>query len=64
MNKKPITTIVTHLLRGAFFLALLLIAIDMIRLAQGQPQSSSRPQTNSDTSLNNLRSANGAKDRR
>lgn len=56
MNKKPLTTIVTHLLRGAVFLALLFIAINMIRLAQGQKESSSRPQTNSDTSLNNLRS--------
>jgi hypothetical protein len=35
MNKKPLTTIVTHLLRGAFFLALLFIAFNMIRLAQG-----------------------------
>jgi hypothetical protein len=61
MNKRLLSTIVTHLLRGAFFIALLFIAINMMRLAQGQPQSSSRPQTNSDTSLNNLRSANGAK---
>lgn len=61
MNKRLLSTIVTHLLRGAFFIALLFIAINMIRLAQGQPQSSSTPQTNSDTSLNNLRSANGAK---
>ena len=61
MNKRPLTTVVTHLLRGAFFLALVFIAINMIRLAQGQPQSSRRPQTNFDTSRNDLRSPNGTK---
>ena len=53
MNKRLLTTIVTHLVRGAFFLALLFSAINMIRLAQGQqPQSSKRSQTNSETSRN------------
>ena len=62
MNKRPLTTtIVTHLLRGAFFVALLVIGINMIRFAQGQPLSNERPQTNSETSRNDLRTANGAK---
>ncbi len=61
MNKRPLSTTVTHLLRGAFFLALLFIAINMIRLAQGQPQSSNRSQTNSETSRNGLGNTNGAK---
>src|SRR5258708_38472146 len=59
MNKRPLTTIVTHLLRGAFFVALLFIGINMIRFAQAQPQSNKRPQTNSETSRNDLRTANG-----
>jgi len=50
-----------NLLRLAFFLTLLLIGPNMIRLAQGQPQSSRRPQTNSGTSSNELRSSVGAK---
>ena len=61
MNKRPLTTIATHLLRGAFFIALLFIGINMIRLAQGQPMSNKRPQTNSETSHNDLRGANRAK---
>ena len=56
MNKRPLTTIVRHLLRGAFFLALLFIGINMIRFAQGQPLSNKRPQTNSETSRNGVRS--------
>jgi len=63
MNKRPLTTIATHLLRGAFFIALLFIGINMIRLAQGQPMSNKRPQTNSETSHNDLRGANRAKTR-
>ena len=61
MNKRPLTTIVTHLVRGALFLALLFIAINMIRLAQGQPQSNKRSQTNSETSRNGLGTTNGVK---
>jgi hypothetical protein len=59
MNKRPLTTIMTHLLRGASFPVLLFIAITMIRLAQGQPQNST--QINSQTSGNGLHSANGTK---
>jgi hypothetical protein len=36
MNKSPLTPIVTAYLRGASFLALMFIAINMVRLAQGQ----------------------------
>src|SRR5436190_13783367 len=61
MNKRPLATTVTHLLRGAFFIALLFIGVNMICLAQGQPQSSKRPQTSSERSRNDLRSANGTK---
>ena len=62
MNKRPLTTtIVTHLLRGAFFVALLFIGINMIRFAQAQPQSNKRPQTNSETSRNDIRGPVGTK---
>jgi len=61
MNKRPLTTIVMHLLRGASFIVLVFVAVNMIRLAQGQPQSSKRPQTNSERPGNDLRTANGAK---
>jgi hypothetical protein len=61
MNKRRLTSVVTHLVRGAFFLALLFIAINMIRFAQGQPQSSTRSQTTSETSRNGLGNTNGAK---
>ena len=61
MNKRPLTTIVTPLLRGAFPVALLFIGISMIRFAQAQPQSNKRPQPNAGTSHNDLRSANGTK---
>ena len=40
MNKRPLITILSHLLRGASFLILVFIAINMIRLAQAQLQSS------------------------
>jgi hypothetical protein len=61
MNKRPFTTtIVTHL-RGAFFVALLVISINMIRFAQAQPQSNKRPQINSETSRNDVRGLVGAK---
>src|SRR5437660_4209910 len=61
MNKHPVTIVVTHLLRGVFFLALLFIAINMVRLAQGQPRSTTKSQTNSETSRNSVHSANGTK---
>ena len=63
MNKRPLTTIVTHLVRGALFLALL-IAINMIRLAQGQPQEVARgPRPTPRTSRNGLGTTNGVEDR-
>jgi len=55
MNKRPLTTIVTHLVRGASFTVLLFIGINMIRFAQAQPQS------NAGTSRYDLRTANSAK---
>jgi hypothetical protein len=61
MNRRPLPTIVTHLLRAALFFVVLFIAVNMIRLAQGQPQSSKVSQTNSQTSHNGLRSANDTK---
>jgi len=61
MNKRLLTTIMTHLLRGASFPVLLFIAITMIRLAQGQPQNSKSSQITSKTSGNGLHSANGTK---
>jgi len=62
MNKRPLTTtIVTHLLRGAFFVALLVIGINMTRFAQAQPQSNKRLQINSETSRNGVRGPAGAK---
>jgi hypothetical protein len=57
MNKRPLTPIVTLLLRGASFLALAVVAINMIALAQGQLQSSNSVQT----SHNGLRNTAGAK---
>ena len=61
MNKRPLATIATHLLRGASFLVLLLIAITVIRLAQGQPQNSKSSQINSEMSRSGLRNTAGAK---
>ena len=61
MNKRPLTAIITHLLRGVSFLALLFVAVTMIRLAQGQPQNSKSSQINSETSRNGLRNTAGAK---
>jgi hypothetical protein len=56
MNKRPLTTaIATHLLRGAFFVALLFIGINVIRIAQAQPQS------NAGVSHNDLRAGGSAK---
>jgi hypothetical protein len=62
MNKRPLTTsIVTHLVRGASFLVLLFIGTNMIRFAQGQPQSNKRLQINSETSPNGVRGPVGTK---
>jgi hypothetical protein len=61
MNKRLLTTIMTPFFRGASFLFLVFIAINMIRVAQGQPQSSKRSQANSETSRNSLHRANGTK---
>jgi hypothetical protein len=61
MNKRPLTTIIMPLLRGASFLVLLFVAITMIRLAQGQPRSSKSSQINSETSRNGLANTTGAK---
>jgi hypothetical protein len=61
MNKRPLTTVVMFLLRGAFPVALLFIGINMIRFAQAQPQSNKGLQPNAGTSPNDLRSANGTK---
>jgi len=61
MNKRLLTTIVTHLVRGGCFVALLFGAINMIWFAQAQPQSSKRSQTKSETSRKGLATTNGAK---
>jgi hypothetical protein len=50
-----------HLLRSAFFLVLVFIGVNMIRLAQAQPQSGRKSQAHSETSPNSLRTANGTK---
>jgi len=60
MNKSPLTTIVTHLLRGASFIVVLFITIPTIQLAQGQPQNS-KSSINSETSPNGVRSSVSAK---
>ena len=52
MNKRPLSTTVTHLLRGAFFIVLFFIAIDMIRLAQAQPWGGKKSLTNYSVSSN------------
>ena len=61
MNKRLATTIVTHLVRGAFFFALLFSAINMIWLAQGQTQSNKKAQTTSGTSRNGIGTTKVAK---
>jgi hypothetical protein len=55
MNKRPLTTIVTHLVRGASFTVLLFIGINMTRLAHAQPHS------NAGASHNDLRAVGSAK---
>ena len=63
MNKRPLNTTVTHLLRDAFFLVLFFFAINLIRLSHAQPhsQSNNRLQTNSETSRNLVGNNNSAK---
>ena len=61
MNKRLLTTIGMHLLRGALFIVLLLVAINLMCVAQGQPASSSKPVTDPETSPNYLGRVNGAK---
>jgi hypothetical protein len=61
MTKRPLTSIVTLLLRGALPVALLFICTNMTRFAQAQPQSNKMPQPNAGASHNDLRSVNGAK---
>ena len=55
MNKRLLTAIVTHLVRGASLLVLLFIGINMIRFAQGHPPS------NAGASRNDLRAVGSAK---
>src|SRR5215475_10756182 len=58
MNKRPLTSpIVAHLLRGASFIVLLFVAINLIRLAHGQSLNSNSSQI----SRGDPRNANGAK---
>jgi hypothetical protein len=61
MDKRPLTSIVAPVLRGAFLVALLFIASNSIRPVEGQPQSNKKSQTNSQTSLDRIHSANGTK---
>jgi hypothetical protein len=61
MNKHPVAIIVTRLLRGALLLVLVLLGINMIWLAQGQPQSSNKSRTNFNASRNGVHSINAAK---
>jgi hypothetical protein len=61
MNKRLLITIAPHVVRGAFVIALLFIAINLIRLSQAQPQSNNRLQTNSETSRNLVGNNNSAK---
>jgi hypothetical protein len=49
MNNRPLNPIVTPFLRGASFFVLVFIAINMIRLAQGQLQSSNSASTSRNT---------------
>ena len=55
MKKRPLTTIETHVVRGMSFVGLLFIAINLVRLVQGQPLSSNVSQ------INSARSANGTR---
>ena len=61
MNKRLLTTIGTHSLRGALFIVLLFVTINLIRIAQGQPPANDRILSNSEPSSNRVRSVNGVK---
>ena len=61
MNKRPLTTIATRLLRGALFIVLLFFAINIIWIAHAHPSGSNKPLTNFETSSNAFRSVNGAR---
>jgi hypothetical protein len=61
MNKRLLTTIGTHQLRGALFIVLLFVSINLILIAQGQPSAGSKSLINSETPSNQLRNVNGAK---
>jgi hypothetical protein len=63
LNKHPVAIIVTRLLRGALLLVLVLLGINMIWLAQGQPQSSNKSRTNFNASRNGVHSVNASKRR-
>src|SRR5215813_3284921 len=57
MTKRPLITTMTHLVRGASFLVLLFVALNLICLAQGQSLNSNSSQI----SRGDPRNANGAK---
>ena len=61
MNKRPLTTIGTHQLRGALFIVLLFVTINLIWIAQGQPSAGSKSLINSEPPSNQLRNVNAAK---
>src|SRR5689334_21610163 len=60
MNRRLLTTIVTRLFGYVLFIALLLIGISAIRLAQGQQQSTIKSRTTPEEPRN-IYSANGTK---
>jgi hypothetical protein len=61
MNKRLLTTIGTHLLRGALFIVLLSVSINLIWIAQGQSPASSKSLTDPETSPNYRRNVNGTR---
>ena len=61
MNKRPLTTIATRLLRGALFIVLLFIAVNIISIAHAHPPGSNKPLTNFETSSTAFRSVNSAR---
>ena len=61
MNKRPLTTIATRLLRGAFFIVLLFFAVNIMPIAHAHPPGSNKPLTNFETSSTAFRSVNSAR---
>jgi hypothetical protein len=61
MNKRLLTTIGTHLLRGALFIVFLFVTINPTWMAQGQPPANNTISSNSEPSSNHLRNVNGVK---